>query len=639
MAKYNYDDAGHMPAYFLFSFLALFLIPASISSLTSTNQGNIPACKCNPCTTRRSWLASNSRRFKLTKRSIFLIIGWSLLAFLFYKVSNAVVENKVYDPFEILGINTGTSEKEIKSHFKKLSRMYHPDKVKATANHTIEMIQEKFVQITKAYKSLTDESIRKNWELYGNPDGRQEMTTGIALPRWIVESKYNGWVLGVYGLLFGGALPALVGRWWFSSREITKDGIHARSAAEFFKSLREDSAADQVFSTLGKSFTWERSSKSSSADAAELKRLDQELVNNVGKPWNAIQSILQPPDDARRRALILLYAHMLRIDVKRPNLVNEQSQILQHTPLLLNALLNITLSRNWLSPALDVMRLNAYLVQALPPPLLSDGSLINPRAPAFAQLPGITSPEEANTIAPSATGYNDFVRALQEKGDHRLSDVKTALSTWGGHVDLVDVAFKVIGERVVSPSAIVYLVVKLRLKSPIAKAPQDDKKPELDVDAIKRRVKRNDEQEEEFLKSRGDAEESKTIAEYAHAPHWPGERKPSWWIILADEKSNRIVIQFQSPPNVGMFTWKVYVVSDTFVGGEVTRDITMKIEEAPVSAVDEVEDEISDPDEDSLAGQMAAMRGGSVKKRKEESDDEDSLDEESDEDSSSSDSD
>lgn len=36
-----------------------------------------------------------------------------------------------------------------------------------------------------------------------------------------------------------------------------------------------------------------------------------------------------------------------------------------------------------------------------------------------------------------------------------------------------------------------------------------------------------------------------------------------------------------------------------------------------------VEDEISDPEEDSLAGQMAAMRGGSVKKIQEGSDDED----------------
>lgn len=33
---------------------------------------------------------------------------------------------------------------------------------------------------------------------------------GIALPQWIIEGKNNIWVLGVYGLLFGGALPALV---------------------------------------------------------------------------------------------------------------------------------------------------------------------------------------------------------------------------------------------------------------------------------------------------------------------------------------------------------------------------------------------------------------------------------------------
>jgi len=36
------------------------------------------------------------------------------------------------------------------------------------------------------------------------------------------------------------------------------------------------------------------------------------------------------------------------------------------------------------------------------------------------------------------------------------------------------------------------------------------------------------------------------------------------------------------------------------------------------------EDDISDPEEDSLAGQMAMMRGGSVKKRHAESDDDDS---------------
>lgn len=54
---------------------------------------------------------------------------------------------------------------------------------------------------------MTDETVRKNFELYGHPDGRQEMSMGIALPTWVVESQNNIWVLGAYGLVFGLGLP------------------------------------------------------------------------------------------------------------------------------------------------------------------------------------------------------------------------------------------------------------------------------------------------------------------------------------------------------------------------------------------------------------------------------------------------
>lgn len=136
--------------------------------------------------------------------------------------------------------------------------------------------------------------------------------------------------------------------------------------------------------------------------------------------------------------------------------------------------------------------------------------------------------------------------------------------------------------------------------------------------------------------------------------------------MLADVKSNKVVvpplkitdvpianaqrgtdyrsykIQFQAPQNVGLFTWKVVVISDTFVGDEASRDVVLKIDDpAVLDAEDAGDDDISDPEEDSLAGQMALMRGGSVKKRpeeEEEDDDESSTDddeEEKDDDSSS----
>ena len=58
----------------------------------------------------------------------------------------------------------------------------------------------------------------------------------------------------------------------------------------------------------------------------------------------------------------------------------------------------------------------------------------------------------------------------------------------------------------------------------------------------------------------------------------------------------------------------------------------MKVEE-PIADDQGSDDDISDPDEDTLAGQMAAMRGGSVKKirsQDEESDDESSTDDDKD---------
>lgn len=71
--------------------------------------------------------------------------------------------------------------------------------------------------------------------------------------------------------------------------------------------------------------------------------------------------------------------------------------------------------------------------------------------------------------------------------------------------------------------------------------------------------------------------------------------------MLADDKSNRTVVppikitdvprsdpskarnyrcykvQFQAPPNVGLFTWKVYLVSDTVVGEETCRPISVGV--------------------------------------------------------------
>lgn len=107
-----------------------------------------------------------------------------------------------FDPYEILKIDPGATDSEIRRAYRKLSLILHPDKETGD--------EKEFMKLTKAYQALTDEEARKNWEKYGNPDGPGAMSFGIALPSWIVQKENSVWVLGLYALVFMVALPVMV---------------------------------------------------------------------------------------------------------------------------------------------------------------------------------------------------------------------------------------------------------------------------------------------------------------------------------------------------------------------------------------------------------------------------------------------
>lgn len=106
----------------------------------------------------------------------------------------------------------------------------------------------------------------------------------------------------------------------------------------------------------------------------------------------------------------------------------EQAYLLLQTPILLNALLNIATSRSWLAPTLSVMRLHAYLAQALLP---------GKEQFKFAQLPGINVGEKGE----GSGSIEDFVGVLEQKGDGRVTAMKKALERWG-RLELVDASFR-----------------------------------------------------------------------------------------------------------------------------------------------------------------------------------------------------
>ncbi|KAF5320195.1 hypothetical protein D9758_019021 [Tetrapyrgos nigripes] len=73
---------------------------------------------------------------------------------------------------------------------------------------------------------------------------------GIAIRRYLVKGPNRYYVLAFYGAVFGGVLPGMVGRWWFGSRQETKDSINATSTAVFFKGLEDGEDVEDVAGVL-----------------------------------------------------------------------------------------------------------------------------------------------------------------------------------------------------------------------------------------------------------------------------------------------------------------------------------------------------------------------------------------------------
>lgn len=70
---------------------------------------------------------------------------------------------KYKDYYEILGVSRSSTEKEIKSAFRKLARKFHPD-----TNKNNKDAEEKFKEINEAYEVLGDAEKRKRYDTLGN---------------------------------------------------------------------------------------------------------------------------------------------------------------------------------------------------------------------------------------------------------------------------------------------------------------------------------------------------------------------------------------------------------------------------------------------------------------------------------------
>lgn len=657
-SDYSYDDGQFYP-FFIFTLSTVITLPLTYSLLRPSTDADAlaPRIKTDYKPDHHDIIqaqrAALKRKQRKVKRFIAALIGWAIMGFMLYLiVTTQRTVATTWNPYDILGISEGLNEKQIKSFYKKLSVKFHPDKARPdpAKNETIESLSDRWVELTKAYQALTDEEVRNNWMMYGNPDGKQGFSINIALPSFIVAEGNGKYVVLVYALLLGVLLPYLVGSWWYGTQRMSKEGILIESANSLFREYSDDIDEGGIVAALSAGKEYEAQFKGNKSESGlskiESKVAQEGLTGGLsGKEKEKLDDI---DSGLRRKVLGLLWAYLGRVHLEDKTLNAAKFAVTPIAQALNNSFNAIALAYGNTAPILASYYTGQRLIQAIPP-----------QASPLYQLPHVTP-----AVVQSIEGESKVPTTVQQfmsqpDAERRRLAVGKGLLTEDQYQDVVTVArqlpyfgvekafFKVTGERVIIPSSLVSLVVKGRFVPPGSQNVPVVKDADLeDPDPV----------EGELVKATDDSD--RVLPPLTFAPYYARSHSPRWHVFLTDSKQGKMAVppftfatfdkpifkadgtptfemqtlkaQFAAPPGPGHYTFVMHVICDSYVGFDAKMEVTLVVEDASRADAMAAEDEISEPDEgknsvnydlvefeannnpDSLAGQMNALKGGSA---------------------------
>ena len=647
-SDYNYDDEAQFFPFFVLTLSALVTLPVTYNVLKpSTKLENTASRIQSDFKPQDDDIIQTQRRRQVrkerkTKRMMFLLFGYAVMAWMVYLiVVTQRMSPKIWDPYEVLGVSRSADEKAVDKFYKKLSLQYHPDKAKpdAAKNETLDTINDRWVEMTKAYKALTDEEVRNNYLQYGHPDGKQSFSMGIALPKLLVKEGSGKYVLLFYALVLAVLLPYLVGNWWYSSIALTKDKVLMASAGNLFLEYKDDMSDGAVVGALSVGDEFKQSLTGSKADtgSAKVEKRVNDLLSDAER-----SQLREIEDPTRRKALALLWAYLHRIDLEDPSLNAEKYEAATMAFGLNNSMSSIAIGSGNTKPLLSSYHASQNLIQAIPS-----------NASAVLQLPHFT-PAIARKIAGSQSKSPLTIQKLMALPPQirrnlcsDLSDNQYAqaiqVATQIPDLQVAKAFFKVQGDRVITPGSLVQLVIKARFIPPgTTNIPAVDPLDLEDIDPdeddldglLGRKPPKNRRRKTLDGEAPPDDDGTKSSPAQiqpplAHAPYFARDHSPRWHVFLADSKSGKIAVPpftatgfdrpifksdgttptfamqtlkfpFAAPPQVHAFPFTLHVICDSYVGFDSKRDVVLDVrdvKEADVRAAEESDDDISEPDE------------------------------------------
>lgn len=514
------------------------------------------------------------------------------------------------------------------------------------------------MELSKAYKALTDEEVRNNFIQYGHPDGKQSFSIGIALPKFIISDGNGKYVLLVYGLLLGVLLPYVVGRWWYGTQRMTREKVLLASAGKLFREFKEEFRDGDFITALSCGEEFNEVLKGSSANHG-LGKVEMTVVseNQYGQSAAGLtqkdRNRLEEVDGIRRKVLALLWAYLGRIGldgstlddgkpfwVDFPSNADSLAEKYEVAPLafaLNECLITVTLAFGSVPAILSAYRTSQHLIQAIPPqsfPLL--------------QLPYIT-PSIARAIEGPNQRTHMTVQQFMDMPEYKRrklatdqSDVLTphqynAAVAVARQLPLLKVEkafFKVMGEKFITPGSWVQFVIKARVIPPGSANVPEVNEPDLedidpdegDLDALLGRKSQGKKAKLLDGNAPPSASDEKPLQPpLAYAPYFARDHSPRWHIFLANSKMDKVAVPpvtfttfnkpvlnddgkptfnmqtfkmpFQAPPQTGKFPFVMHLICDSYVGMDSQVDVILNVEDSAKAVEIESEEEISEPEE------------------------------------------
>lgn len=648
-SRYDYDENSETWPYFVLTGVLVPLVPATISfvlnskyskSITSNTNGKFKSIKSwfKPYNSKsiEKFNSNEKKKSLISTYSIILLLGWGVIFALLILISKIDVQisETNFDPWKILSIDELATEKVIKSAYRKLSLKFHPDKVdtKSMSQKEIDEVDAAYVLINKAYKALTDDVTKENFLKYGNPDGPNEIKHGIALPKFLIEGSFSPVVILIYVLLIAVALPMFVSSWWNGVKSNTKQGLHVNTADYFMKVMINANPAklvliEDVFGFL--------------SNAVEYKEIDSSLTPELIK--ESLMSFINREDNSQ---LTL--------------------KIVSITPKLIKSFIEIAAAFRNTDYSLKLIDTHRCLMQALN--IEKDAK--HNQFKQILQLPGVHADKVdfkqhiltlGKLIKKPTTEPSKFL-GVEESISKNIIDYASNLPL----IEPIECKFMVPGEDHVPISSTTHLDLKFLLKSPKHKGSVEvSKLSEETQDLII-----NEPTDLDYLRNPIKWTENQPLIELNYeTPFFPDQEyikdNFSWVAILVDQRDNKIIelpyylnrgsvsnlglnqeefeksecsishfklpIQSPTPQQPGELKYRLVLRNMMYFGSDLDIPVTMKVENRPIEAPKKDAYQIEDPDEDSVAGAMAQLRGEKVKRVSEMFDSEDEEEEDEDE--------